>query len=181
MLVQYYWTANHGNNDQSSVGDSGLSENRIRLGECFLQSYNVSKLLGSSHSSNILPCAPCSARMPVLLPVNPFKWLDCMFHGSPDLKVSTAGRLARASGCSTELSPLTLYHSQVFKFWCGATLPTIILLYTFKYCIHIMSRGFCTPRPSRWPMSRASGCKIPVLGISLDPWRMHFPLNPDSR
>ena len=62
-------------------------------------------------NSNILPSASCSARMPVLLAVNPFKWLDCMFHGSPDLKVSTGGRLARASGCSTELSPLTLYHS----------------------------------------------------------------------
>ena len=52
-------------NDQSSFGDSGLSENRIRLAECFLQSFNLSKLLGPSHFSNILPSVPFIAREPI--------------------------------------------------------------------------------------------------------------------
>ena len=65
--------------------------------------------------SKILPSVPCSKWIPLLLPMNPFKWLDWMFHRSPDLKVSTGGQLASAR--------LAMGNGQWVLYWaCSLTL-----------------------------------------------------------
>ena len=88
---------------------------KIEIGRqrVFLQSLNFSFNFWALIIQVIFYSVPCSAWMPLLLLVNPFQWLDCMFHRSPDLKVSTGGQwpLGKGQWVLYSARPLPLYHS----------------------------------------------------------------------